>query len=372
VRGGLGRLDDAVLDLLRIGAHQLRAMDVPAYAAISETVDLTRSVGVGRASGLVNGVLRSLDRAGSDADEWPDPASDPAGWLSVRGSHPRWLVERWLERWSFDDVATLVDLDNQVPTLHLVPMDGDVEAAGGALRAADFEVGVQPLSGTVEVDTSDILRALETCPSFVQDPAAALVMRYAAIPEGALVADLCAAPGGKALSASRVARYVLAADPSEPRLGLVRENARRLGAPIGVVRSRAETPPVRDADVVLVDAPCTGTGTLRRHPDARWRLSPEDPARMAEVQARILLGAGDAVAPGGVLVYSTCTLEPEENRGVVDRFLEARPDFAPAPPEDDALPMVDGALEVLPHRWGTDGAWAMRMRRDETNTVDES
>lgn len=371
VRGGLERLDDDVLDLLRLGAHQLRAMGVPSYAAISETVDLARSVGAGRASGLVNGVLRSLDRAGSDADGWPDPETDPAGWLSTRGSHPRWLVERWLDRWSFDDVARLVDFDNRVPDLNLVPADGDTDAAAAALDDAGVECEVDDVSGTLRVDTSDVPGVLALHPAFVQDPAAALVMRYAAIPAGATVADLCAAPGGKALSAARTARYVLAADPSAPRLALIEENARRLGLPIHLVLSRGEAPPVRDMDVVLVDAPCTGTGTLRRHPDARWRLSPDDPARMAGVQARILLGAADAVRPGGILVYSTCTLEPEENIGVVERFLEQRPDFGPAPP-DDELPMVDGALEVLPQRRGTDGAWAMRMKRDETNVVSQS
>jgi len=372
VRGGLERLDDDVLDLLRLGAHQLRAMEVPSYAAISETVDLARSVGAGRASGLVNGVLRSLDRAGTEGDDWPDPDADPAGWLASRGSHPRWLVERWLARWPFEEVARLVDLDNRVPTLHLVPVDGDLAAAAEAMRAAGLEVAVDELSGTLAVETSDVPGVLALHPSFVQDPAAALVMRYAAIPEGATVADLCAAPGGKALSAARGARYVLAADPSGPRLALVGESARRLGLPVHLVRSRGEAPPVWDMDVVLVDAPCTGTGTLRRHPDARWRLAPGDPARMAAVQARILLGAADAVRPGGVLVYSTCTLEPEENRGVVDRFLSERPDFTPAPPDDDELPMVEGALEVLPQQRGTDGAWAMRMQRDETNAMSES
>lgn len=355
-------------------------MRVPAWAAISETVDLARAVGAGRASGLVNGVLRSLQRAGPEGDRFPDPETDPAGWLATRGSHPRWLVERWLGRWSFDEVARLVELDNRVPDLRLVPADGDVAAAEEALRGAGLDVEVERRPGTLRVVTSDVPAALDIYPSFVQDAAAALVVRYAAIPPGALVADVCAAPGGKALSAARTARYVLAADPSGTRLELVRESAERLGLPVGVVRARGEDPPVAGADVVLVDAPCTGTGTLRRHPDARWRLDPEDPARMAEVQARILLGAAGAVRPGGLLVYSTCTLEPEENRGVVDRFLAERPDFRPAPPDDPELPTSDGALEVLPFaavgehdgEGGWDGAWAMRMRRDSTDVVDES
>jgi len=351
-------------------------MQVPAYAAISETVDLARAVGSGRAAGLVNGVLRSLQREGVPEDAWPDRDADPAGRLAAERSHPRWLVERWLARWPTEEVERLLDLDNRVPPLRLVPADGDAEGAARALERAGMAVEIEPLPGTLRVTTSDVPRALAAHPSFVQDAGAALVCRYAAVPPGARVADVCAAPGGKALSVARTAGYLLAADPSAPRLALVRESAERLGLPIGIVRARAERPPALGLDVVLVDAPCTGSGTLRRHPDARWRLGPEDPARMAAVQARILRGAAGAVRPGGLLVYSTCTLEPEENRGVIEAFLRDRPDFAPAPPDDPELPVVDGALEVLPQRHGPahdpaqafDGAWAMRMRRDPKTT----
>lgn len=356
MRGGLGRLDAEVLEVLRLGAHQLFAMEVPAFAAISSSVELARAVGVGRASGLVNAVLRALDREGLSEAHFPDPSTDPAGWLSTWGSHPRWLVERWLARWSFEEVEALVEADNRVPETFLVPFDDDLEAAAAALGTEGIETEPEPRSRTLRLVRGRVRAALEVYPLFVQDPAAALVVAYASIPEGAMVADLCSAPGGKGLSAARRARYVLAADPSAPRLELVRDNARRLGARMGVVRAVAEAPPVRAADVVLVDAPCTGTGTLRRHPDARWRLTPEAPASMAGVQARILRGAATAVRPGGHLVYSTCTLEPEENAEVIDRFLGETPGFVPAPPGEP--------LEVLPQRSGWDGAWAMRMRKE--------
>jgi 16S rRNA (cytosine967-C5)-methyltransferase len=355
-RGGLDRLDAEVLDVLRLGAHQLFAMEVPAFAAISSSVDLARAVGAGRASGLVNAVLRALDREGLSTESFPDRDADPAGWLATWGSHPRWLVERWLARWSVDEVERLVEADNRVPEAFLVPFDDDLEGAANALAARGIETEAEPRSRTLRLVSGSVRDALASHPLFVQDPAAALVVSHAEIPEGARVADLCAAPGGKGLSASRRAGYVLAADPSAPRLELVRENARRLGARIGIVRAVAEAPPVRDADVVLVDAPCTGTGTLRRHPDARWRLTPDAPAAMAEVQARILRGAATAVRRGGVLVYSTCTLEPEENAEVVRGFLAGTPGFVPAPPGEP--------LEVLPQDSGWDGAWAMRMRKE--------
>lgn len=391
VDGGLERLHRDLLPVLRLGLYQLLYLDVPDYAAVSQAVELARTVGQGRASGLVNAVLRAGGRAGDGAEHFPDPERDPVGFLATWGSHPRWLVERWLARWPFPEVRRLVELDNQVPELHLVPVatssagrPADATPDGGSpevpetpilapaadtLRQAGGEVEVLPLPGVLRVRGIEPGRALSLVPGFVQDPAAALVCRYAAPAPGTLVADLCAAPGGKALSLARTAGYVLAADPSGPRLGLLRENVDRLGLPVGVVQARAEAPPLRDRGpgapgLTLLDVPCTGTGTLRRHPDARWRLAPSAPEELAEVQARILRNAARVVPSGGVLVYSTCTLEPEENREVVSAFLREHEDFRGAPPEDPELELdEDGWLEVLPQRTGWDGAFAARLSR---------
>jgi 16S rRNA (cytosine967-C5)-methyltransferase len=322
---------------------------------------------------MVNAVLRRVAEDGDDASRFPDPDVDPAGFLSTWGSHPRWLVERWLERWPFDAVRRLVEADNRVPPLTVVPLDGDTESAIAALRAAG--AGARTVgegSGAVEVEGIDPLAAFAAVPSFAQDPGAAWVGAYAAPQPGSRVADLCAAPGGKALYLARSAAYVVAVDPSRARCRLLVDNRRRTGLPLYVVRGRAEAPPVTEHDLVLVDAPCTGTGTLRRHPDARWRLKPDDPARMAAVQARLLHGAADAVAPGGLLVYSTCTLEPEENEGVVDAFLATRSDFTLEPPPGERFtgPCDDtGALRVLPWQTGTDGAFAARLRRSRHTTT---
>ena len=364
VHRGLSTLHTRLLPVLRSGLYQQLYLDVPDYAAVSQAVELARAVGQGRASGLVNAVLRAAGRAGEDPAVHPDRASDPAGHLASWGSHPRWLVERWLQRWSWDDVHRLVVLNNTVPELHLVPMDGELERARECLTRAGAEVRVLEVPGCLQVSGLPPARMLELVPGFVQDPAAALVCRYAAPEPGARVADLCAAPGGKALSLARHAGYLLAADPSAARLALLRENVRRTGARVGVVCARAEAPPLRTADLVLVDAPCTGTGTLRRHPDARWRLGPDDPARLAAVQLRILEGARVVVPPDGHLVYSTCTLEPEENQRVVETFLGEHPGFELSPPDDEHLEIEENAcLEVLPQRTGWDGAFAARLRR---------
>lgn len=362
---GPDSLDWEVRILLRIGVYQLLRMDrVPDYAAVSQTVDMAVAAGHDRARGMVNAILRRAGQAGEGEDRFPDPQVDPAGWLTSWGSHPRWLIDRWLARWDFDQVRTLVEANNEIPHTHLVPLSGDVEAATRALSEAGIEVGVDGVAGTLRLPHADPTEALKVVPGFIQDPAAALVCRYAAPPRDALVADLCAAPGGKSLYLARQARYVLAADPAAPRLAIVRENAERTGLPIGLVQARAEAVPCISADLTLIDAPCSGTGTLRRHPDARWRLDPQAPVQLAEVQARILQNAQRSVPVGGLLVYSTCTLEPEENRDQVRQFLAEHPGFEMDPPQDPDLKLDDeGMLEVLPHRDGADGAFAARLRR---------
>jgi 16S rRNA (cytosine967-C5)-methyltransferase len=201
----------------------------------------------------------------------------------------------------------------------------------------------------------------------VQDPASTLVSKYAAFPAGALVADLCAAPGGKSLELTRTASAVVAADRSFERMRRTISNFRRVDArDVHAVVADARQPAVRPVDAVLIDVPCTGTGTFRRHPDARWRLKISDLAVMAALQRSILRAAAGVVRPGGLLVYSTCSLEPEEDDAQVESFLAEHPEWALEPPTEGAVPapVLDaGRLRVLPQRHGTDGAFAARLRR---------
>jgi 16S rRNA (cytosine967-C5)-methyltransferase len=193
------------------------------------------------------------------------------------------------------------------------------------------------------------------------------VTQYAAIPAGATVADLCAAPGGKSLELTRTASLVIAADRSESRLERLLDNRDRLEAPnLRVIVGDARQPAVREVDAVLIDVPCTGTGTFRRHPDARWRLKVSDLSVMAALQAAIMRAAARVVKPGGLLIYSTCSLEPEENDAQVEDFLARNPDWELEPPPESAVPpeTIDrGFLRVLPQIHGTDGAFAARLRR---------
>jgi 16S rRNA (cytosine967-C5)-methyltransferase len=368
VRGGVSGLGPEVLDVLRLGAYQLLEMgSVPAYAAVSQSVELAREAGEGRASGLVNGVLQSLRRRGGEI-RFPDRGRDPVGYLAAWHSHPRWLVERWVREWGMDDAQALLEADNLRPELYLRPLRVRVPEARARLEAAGIgteEVPFSPDSLRV-LPPGGAVEALAAVPAVVQDPAAALVVRYAAVPEGALVLDVAAAPGGKALGMAERAGFVAAADVSFGRLRRVRENAARVGEPLGCVVADALFPPFRPGDMVLLDAPCTGTGTLRRHPDGRWRVRPEDLAALAALQREMLESAAALVRPGGWLVYSTCSLEPEENGEQVDAFLGAHPEFVLDPAGgavDDGLLDARGRLVVLPQRTGVDGAFAARMRR---------
>jgi 16S rRNA (cytosine967-C5)-methyltransferase len=370
VRRGLDALEPDVLDVLRLAAYQLLEMDgVPDYAAVSQAVEQARAVGGRGADRLVNGVLRAwLARRQEPA--WPDADRDPAGYLAAWGSHPRWLVERWIARWGVEETRRLVEANNRRPELYVRPIGvsaadavARLEAAGIAAEPVPFapdSVRVLPPAGAAE--------ALAAAPAVVQDPAAALVVRYAAVPAGGLVADLAAAPGGKALALAEHARYTVAADASLARLGRVGENAARVGAArLGLLVADARRPPLRDAaaDAVLLDVPCTGTGTFRRHPDARWRLQPADLDALVALQREMLEAAAALPRPGGLLIYSTCSLEPEENEAQVDWFLDRHREYALQPPAsfDPALLDARGCLAVLPQRWGVDGAFAARLQR---------
>jgi 16S rRNA (cytosine967-C5)-methyltransferase len=370
VRGGIARLDGDLLDLLRLGAAQLLYMEsVPAYAAIAQSVELAKQRHGMGASKLANAVLRRLDRE-HETLSLPTPAEMP-GALALSGSHPRWLVARWLERFGVDETRRLLDANNREAPLiarpyHVVreQLEAMLETAG--IRVDDAPIVRDSILLSSPVSSLTELGAFRQGLFHIQDPASTLVAQYACVPTGAVVADVCAAPGGKSIELSRTASTVFASDSSFARLQRVLDNAHRLEIPtLAAYVADARHPAIRPVDLVLVDAPCTGTGTFRRHPDARWRLKVSDIAVMAALQRSILRAAASVVRPGGLLVYGTCSLEPEENDEQIDRFLSEHPGWRLDPPPEGVVPatVLDrGRLRVLPQVHGADGAFAARLR----------
>lgn len=370
VTGGIARLDADLCDLLRLGAYQLLHMgSVPAYAAIAQTVELTkRRHGLG-ASKLANAVLRRVDRERDHlAVTLPEA---PLERLTLAHSHPRWLVQRWLARWGAEDTERLLRANNEEAPLIVRPFGIVAEQLEATLEAAGVQVSEAPLArGSLRLAGTGSLTEMGAFRQglfFMQDPGSTLVTQYAAVEPGSTVADLCAAPGGKALELSRTAARVIAADRSWSRLQRVLANVRRVDAHnVLPLVADAREPALQPVDAVLVDVPCTGTGTFRRHPDARWRLRISDLAVLGALQRAILWSAATAVRPGGLLIYSTCSLEPEENDAQVDAFLAEHAEFTLEPPPEGSVPATvldEGRLRVLPQRHGTDGAFAVRLRR---------
>lgn len=364
-RHGWSSVAHGLRDLLRLGAYQLVALDrIPGHAAVSTAVELAREQFGEKAAGFVNALLRQMGgRAAPPAYE-----ADPAASLANRYSHPDWLVRRWLPRFGAEDTERLLEWNNTRPALVLQPARWTLEQlqrhlweSGVGARRAPFDAGL-----IVDHHRPTELPGFTEGGFLVQDPAQALVARFAAFPEGARVYDACAAPGGKSIAVGRTAGRVLAGELKRDRLARLRENLRRAGSGRElVVAASADHPPCRDMDGVLLDAPCLGTGTLARHPDARWRASPESLDRIARRQAILLEAAAAAVRPGGWLVYATCSLEPEENEDQVRHLLDRFPDFrrepgTAVPPE---LMSPEGDLLLLPQRHGMDGAFATRLRR---------
>jgi 16S rRNA (cytosine967-C5)-methyltransferase len=370
VKGGLVRLDPDLGDLLRLGAYQLLSMrSVPAYAAIAQTVELAKQRhGIG-ASKLANAVLRRVDRE-RDALVLPT-LTDPVDALALNHSHPRWLVARWVARWGAAETEQLLIANNTEPSTVLRPYGIVREQLETMLENAGVDVQESPLlRDSIQLPHGVSLTELGAFRKglfFVQDPASTLVTQYADVPPDARIADLCAAPGGKTLELSRTAQIVVAGDRNVQRTQRLIENLRRVEARnISSVVMDARHPAVREMDAVLIDVPCTGTGTLRRHPDARWRLRISDLAVMAALQRSILRAAAGVVKPGGLLIYSTCSLEPEENDAQIESFLAESSDWQLEPPAEGVVPasVLDaGRLRVLPQRSGVDGAFAARLRR---------
>ena len=368
-------LQPPLLDILRLGAYQILFLDkVPDRAAVSEAVELAKRSGRGQAAGLVNAVLRKLSQNKNALPPIPD--RDEAKFLSIRYSHPKWLVKRLLELLGREEAEAFLAADNTAAplTVQVNPLKTTPEALTAELEALGVRVTPHAwVPGCLELSGTGDLTALEPFQAghfLVQDGAAALAARAAAVTPGQRVLDVCAAPGGKSFGAAFAMEdrgEILACDLHENKLKRIQDGARRLG--LTSIRTAAadgrEFRPEWEAafDTVLVDAPCSGLGIIRKKPDTRYKKA-DDLFTLPVVQQAILDNACRYVKPGGVLVYSTCTILPEENQQVTDAFLAQHRDFSR---EDLPLPnqagQADGQVTLWPHRHDTDGFYICRMRR---------
>jgi 16S rRNA (cytosine967-C5)-methyltransferase len=400
VKGGLRSLPIPIRSALRIGLYQIDYLDrIPPRAAVSESVNLAKRYGHRGTAGLVNAVLRNI--LTSLRPDFPNINKDPVGHVSAVYSHPSTLVERWVRSYGLDMAVVLCEYNNEVP--RLVARANALACTPGALIRALESEGRETRPGRYFDECVEILGGgdVTQLQSFrdglmqVQDESTLAAVRLLDPRPGEDIIDMCAAPGGKTTYiAERMAGAgsIRAFEISQRRARMLNANIARLSIPnCEVLCGQANSQVTGPADGVLIDAPCTGTGTLGRRADARWnfdlrarervredieeleRLHPRQIfAHHSSRQLRLLLDAADLVPEGGRIVYSTCTLEPEENEQVVAHFLRKRPEFV----IEDATPYVPsmfvdgGFVRILPHKHAIDGAFAARLAKKKEGRSD--
>jgi 16S rRNA (cytosine967-C5)-methyltransferase len=380
----LQKLDREVLVILRLSLYQLLHLDrVPASAVVDDAVDLTRAARKPSASGFVNGVLRSTLRQRSRLPLPARPVSqdDRDGMLAYLGithSHPDWLVARWLGRYGFEATEQWVRFNNETPrlTIRANRLRTTREGLASALEADAIDTEPTAIAPDgLTILSGNPLRLADQGAFVVQDEASQLVPLVVGARRGERVLDLCASPGGKTTAMAGDMGDVgllVASDVRARRVALLRDTIRRSGAEhvhAVHVPSTGGLPFASAFDRVLVDAPCSGLGTLRRDPDIRWRRAQGDLAPFAAAQVALLACAADVVKPGGRLVYATCSSEPEENEQVADRFLALHPEFTLVDLRGRShaalQPLLDqrGMLRTLPFAHGLEAFFAAALER---------
>ncbi len=369
------KLESVIRNILRLGGYQILFMDkIPHRAAVNEAVEMTKRHGRCKAAGMVNAVLRKFVEHWMDMPALPQDTTEE--YLSIRYSHPRWLVERLVDVLGPEEAEAYLRTNNEiVPTtiqtnlLKTTPeeLEKELHQSGVAVEAHPWLEGCFAVSGTGD---------LENLPAFiegrfmVQDVAARLVATVAAPQPADRILDTCAAPGGKSFALAvdrRDQGQIISCDIHPHKLKLIENSAQRLG--IGSIKTALadgrehHAAWAQSADLVVTDVPCSGLGIIRKKPDIRYK-NPKELAQLPKIQRDILENASTYVRSGGVLVYSTCTILPEENEGVTNDFLARHSDFML---EEFALPLpigrCQGHLTLWPQRFGTDGFYICRMRR---------
>lgn len=369
------KLEPKVRDLLRLGAYQILLLDkIPAHAAVDESVSLCRKIGLSRASGLVNAVLRRLSEHREHLPEIPNQGS--AAFLGLRYSQPDWLAETLVEQRGYDFAEPFfaaclepAAIDLQINTLKT---DRDSFLALLAAQNIPFEMASYP-ENCVSAAGGKInaLPGYEDGLFYVQDRAAAMAVEIASPTPGSKVLDACAAPGGKSFAAAvRMVNRgsIISCDLHGKKLVLIDSGAKRLG--ITCIQTKAKDAGEFDPawagafDLVIADVPCSGFGVMRKKPDIRSRTQ-EEAERLPPIQRRILSNLASYVAPGGTLLYSTCTILRQENEDIVAQFLQTHPEFRPVDYQVGDRRSTNGCYTFWPHIDGTDGFFAAKLIREK-------
>jgi len=373
-KGRYSKAQHGVKTLLRMGTFQLKHMHTRTHAAVHETVQLSKQVGLAQASGLINAVLRKVQKV--DLEKLLEGLPTETRRLAVGSSHPDWLIERWMERYAVQEVGELCAYNNTSPATWvrrniLLVETGSfesflMEAGVNFTRSSVLDVFYRLDSGAGLVDTA----AFQTGWFSFQDLAAGIVASLLEVEAGDIIVDTCAAPGGKMAYLAELSggnALITACDASQTRLQRVHENIQRLQLQnVQVLTLNAAKETVPQADKMLLDVPCSGTGVLGRRADARWKRQPADLESLSRIQRDILLNSWTSLNPGGLLVYATCTLEPEENWDMIDSLIEHLPGAGVESIMNPNLnPYIDerGAFSTLPWRDDMDGMFAVKIRK---------
>jgi len=372
------KLPPRLKQVIRLGFYQLiQAQNIPDYAVVSETVELAKTSCSAKQAGFVNAVMRNCIRDKTKI-KMPDPNVEPVKFFGIEYSYPGWLVERYLKRYGFEQTRELLDWGNTPPKLcffvnRRITSDSIIEQ-----QLDDLKIGYQKLAsfeGCYQCLNPGLLLKSELFNNgaiIIGDPAQSLAARALHVPPGETALDLFAAPGGKTAALSAmvgVAGRVIAGDFSVDRLNVMKNNINRwqLGNVFLFGNDALKFASRESFKYILADVPCSGTGTIRRNPDLRWKLTAEDIGLQASKQIKLLTAAVDILKPGGRIVYSTCSLEPEENSRIIDRFLKQNRYFRLIDVDEfDEFKIQSGMYEVSPLKHHADGAFIAVMEKIRT------
>ena len=364
-----------VKNAMRIALYQIMFLNkIPHAAAINESVEIIKRIKGEKSAGIVNAVLRNITR-NIDNIRYPKPEEDIVWYFSVMYSHPRWLVKKWIERLGEEQTELLLKANVNRPalTLRVNNLRSHTEEITEWMQTQEIPFNISKIHGHSllvsslrDIAASDLFKEGKVT---VQDASASMAALLSDAKPGMSVIDLCSAPGGKAFYVAELMKNegtIIALDKYEGKLRFLEEGAGRLGISIlQAIAEDARTFTHEQVDLVLADVPCTGFGTLSKKPDIKWKRMNDDFQKLIPMQRAILRNAANLVKPGGAIVYSTCTIEPEENENNIAWFLEECPNFKLEHAET-YLPIEvceDGFMKTMPGKHNTDGAFAARLIR---------